>query len=279
MLLRVALRLQPAQFNKVIVQCGHRFTKVREITSESLAVKYEQLSNVQREDGLKLIEQVSPEKGGRVLDIGCGTGFLTNVLAERVGPRGMVVGVDPDGERLEVARRQYAGDNIQFVEESAETFPEDQYDLVFSNYVLHWVQNKDRVLQKVCHNLCCGGRFAYNTFENIPQLFLNVVELMGEERVRALFQQFSFPSVEEYVQLAISNGFSVEVLSESVLDQSVKWPSINGLFDWITATMPGHFDSSFIDEPTLEKFKQQYADKEIEVYWPRILAMLKKPGP
>ena len=251
------------------------------MTSASLAVKYELLSKIQREDGLKLIEQVSPEKGSRVLDIGCGTGFLTNVLAERVGPRGMVVGVDPDGQRLEVARRQYAGDNIQFVEGSAETFPEDQYDLVFSSQVLHWIENKGTVFQKVYiyHNLRYGGQFAYNTFENIPQILRDMVNLMGEECVQTLFRQVSFLSIEEYVQLAISNGFSVEVLSESVLDQSVKWPSINDVFDWITATMPGHFDSSFIDEPTVHEFKQKYADKEIEVYWPRILAMLKKPGP
>ena len=36
-------------------------------------------------DGMKLIDVLSPKEGDKVLDIGCGTGELTRVLAERVG--------------------------------------------------------------------------------------------------------------------------------------------------------------------------------------------------
>ena len=62
----------------------------------------------QAKDGVKLIDQLSPAKGSRVLDIGCGTGFLASVFAERVGPEGMVTGVDPDGERIHVvAQKNY----------------------------------------------------------------------------------------------------------------------------------------------------------------------------
>ena len=52
------------------------------------------------------------EKGATVLDLGCGTGYLTKVLSERVGPEGKVVAVDPDGERLKIARENHSASNF-----------------------------------------------------------------------------------------------------------------------------------------------------------------------
>ena len=59
------------------------------------AASYEKRSGVQHAMGVKLMDMVALEKGSTVLDLGCGTGHLTKVLSERVGPEGKVVAVDP----------------------------------------------------------------------------------------------------------------------------------------------------------------------------------------
>ena len=56
----------------------------------SEAVTYDQNSSVQRGDGQNLIDLLDPSEGGSVLDLGCGTGFLTKTLADIVGPNGKV---------------------------------------------------------------------------------------------------------------------------------------------------------------------------------------------
>ena len=54
------------------------------------ALTYDQNSSVQREDGQNLIDLLDPSEGSSVLDLGCGTGFLTKTLADIVGPKGKV---------------------------------------------------------------------------------------------------------------------------------------------------------------------------------------------
>jgi ubiquinone/menaquinone biosynthesis C-methylase UbiE len=59
--------------------------------------------------GLRAIEALSPQIGEAVLDVGCGAGQSVLQLAERVGPRGRVTGVDIAPPLLEVARRPGSG--------------------------------------------------------------------------------------------------------------------------------------------------------------------------
>src|SRR5438477_13043025 len=52
----------------------------------------------------KLVDVAGPRRGDAVLDVGCGTGLVTHLLAERVGPRGSVVGIDLSARMLDLAR-------------------------------------------------------------------------------------------------------------------------------------------------------------------------------
>ena len=54
-------------------------------------------------------------KGSHILDLGCGVGNITMELAKKVRPEGKVVAVesvDPDEERLKIARMRYSTSNI-----------------------------------------------------------------------------------------------------------------------------------------------------------------------
>src|ERR1700677_2403733 len=66
--------------------------------TQDLAETYDRLSDPQLDGGKRLIERIGIKPGNRVLDIGCGTGRLVAAwIAERVGPTGTVVGIDPRG--------------------------------------------------------------------------------------------------------------------------------------------------------------------------------------
>ena len=96
---------------------------------------------MQKADGEMFIQtDVSPQPEHIILDLGCGTGELSAYLAGMVGPEGKVIGVDPDKERIQLARKTHSGiKNLLFVEGSASDFPgmwSETYDIIFANGVV-----------------------------------------------------------------------------------------------------------------------------------------------
>ena len=126
----------------------------------SEAGNYDQISSIESEDGLHLIDLATVAKGSKVLDLGCGTGFLAKVLADLLGPKGQVVAIDLDTKRLTVASRKNTANNLSFVEGSAEVIPGRDYDLIFSNHVLHWCRDRSLIFSQISSSLKPGGRVA-----------------------------------------------------------------------------------------------------------------------
>ena len=88
-----------------------------------------------------LIRAAGVKPGQRVLDVGCGTGYFASLLADAVGPGGLVVGVDASPEMIEYAGHRRGGrpDNCQFQVGMAESlsFPAEHFDVVVSSLFMH----------------------------------------------------------------------------------------------------------------------------------------------
>src|SRR5579863_3775730 len=75
------------------------------------------------------------QPGDQVLDVGCGDGYLTRLMAEAVGPSGTAVGIDPSAEAITAARRRTNLRNCSFAPGTAQAIePADgTYDVVVSS--------------------------------------------------------------------------------------------------------------------------------------------------
>ena len=78
-----------------------------------------------------------------------------------------MVAVDPDGERLKIAREEHSASNIDYIQADDKTFPPGQYDVVFCNTVIHWISDKEALMKQVHQNLRPGGRFAFTTTNGV----------------------------------------------------------------------------------------------------------------
>jgi len=112
----------------------------------------------------RVAELVEVGPGDRALDVACGTGALSRVLADRIGRNGRVVGIDWAPRMLAVAREVPAGDGaaIEFVEGSADQLPfgDGEFTIVTCQQGLQFFPDRAAALAEFRRAVAPGGRVA-----------------------------------------------------------------------------------------------------------------------
>ena len=234
--------------------------------SEGQAASYEKTSGVQQDMGTKLMEMVTIDKGATVLDLGCGTGYLAKVLSERVGPEGKVVAVDPDGERIKIAREKYSASNIEYIQADDQTFPPGQYDLVFANQVIHWIPDQRAALKRVYDNLKPGSHFIFSTvvaksLDKHGEGYQMMDKLLGPGVCDKITSSVTnFLSAEEYKALKSECGyFKIETETDT---QQHEFKTFDDVIDAVKGWLQGAVDFSNIDEDVMKRIREECEQKD-----------------
>ncbi len=95
---------------------------------------------------------------GRILDLACGVGYGTRLLAERAAGASEVVGVDLSAQAIDFARSRYRTDRMSFLLADALTFEDEQgFDTVVSLETIEHVQEPARLVGRLVELLRPGG--------------------------------------------------------------------------------------------------------------------------
>ena len=262
MMLRSRLWTVRAQ-NIIWREPGVSYHAMSSLKASSQATSYERGSESQKDAGIKMIDKLEVQKGSIVIDLGCGTGSVTKVLSERVGPEGKVVAVDPDEERLKMAREKYSASNTEYIQADDKTFPAGQYDLVFCNAVIHWIGDKEGLYKCIYKNLHPRGRFAFTTPDGhlpIPVIGKKLFdELLGCDFLhRVQNERKQYLTASEYKTLASATGF--EQTSMTIRNLDLKWKNLDHYIDSMHGWFQGEFDPTQVDGDALQKLKEDYGD-------------------
>lgn len=131
------------------------------------------------------LESLMPDYSNRrVLDVGCGGGFLT----EEIAKFGMeATGLDPSAPSLAAARihAESLGLKIQYIEGVGEKLPfeNDEFDMVFCCDVFEHVVNLEKVLDEICRVLRPGGILFFETVNRTLLSFFVVIFLLQEWKI------------------------------------------------------------------------------------------------
>ncbi len=162
--------------------------------------------------GRELVGLLNPQKGERILDLGCGTGDLT-IEISNAGAE--VTGLDSSDNMLERARQKYP--QLPFVKGEAESFSFNApFDAVLSNAALHWINEgeQEKTLKNIFQHLKPNARFVAEMGGkgNVQKITNSIQSTISEAGYKTvdLTNVFYFPSIGEYATLMEKVGFTVE---------------------------------------------------------------------
>lgn len=190
--------------------------------------------------GQPILELLDPTHGERILDLGCGDGALTAHIHSRTAT---VVGIDSSPEMVEAAKRRgltaYVadGEHLEF---------DKEFEAVFSNAALHWMQNARAVVAGVRRALVPGGRFVAECggSGNIARIVAAFERVTASNPRYGRFENpWYFPRPEDYRALLQEHGFTVEVME--LFDRPT--PLERGIRGWLQV-FAGHLTDSLPDD-------------------------------
>ena len=121
------------------------------------ATTYDRVSEPQVGWALSVLDRLPLRGDETVLDAGCGSGRVTQLLLERL-PAGHVIAVDSSPSMLEHARKALGERATVFQANLTELELDRSVDAVFSNAVFHWIGDHERLFERLFAALRPGGR-------------------------------------------------------------------------------------------------------------------------
>ena len=166
-------KLQPDHYLKLFIK------NMEEFCMEWNADQYYRNANMQYRVGQVAIEQLNPQDGERILEIGCGPGRLTTLIAQKI-PNGEVLATDLSQNMIEKAGESMTLSgltNVQFACINALTMQfGNEFDAIFSNFAVQWVFQPRRLYKKLYKALKPGGRIVITVPAQTADITLNSSE-------------------------------------------------------------------------------------------------------
>jgi trans-aconitate 2-methyltransferase len=209
------------------------------------------------EFGAELVEMLDPRPGEQILDLGCGSGQLTQRISERGA---QVMGLDASPAMIGQARQNFP--HLPFVLKDAAAMDyEDEFDAVFSNAALHWMLDREAVVRTIARSLRKNGRLVaeFGGKGNIRQIELAAHAVLVRYLGSAMPESKTyFPSLAEYATLLEAHG--MEVRLAQLFDRPTKLEGEQGMAAWLQ-----QFMAYYLEELPTDKRKQAVGEIVEEV--------------
>ena len=223
-------------------------------TSKWNAADYARFGGFVAELGGAALDLLDPQRGERILDIGCGEGTLTKRIAERGAA---VTGID---DSLDMIRAAHENGVDALVVDAADMHFDEEFDAAFSNAALHWMPEKDAVASGIFRALKPGGRFAgeLGGEGNIAKLREALdTELVIRGYVPPSESGNWYPSPEEFAGVYEGAGF--EQVDARLIERPT--PLEHGIAQWVTTFRRGWLDRAGVPEQERADIGAAVADR------------------
>lgn len=219
----------------------------------SAAQTYDSLAGLQRQAGLELLRRFPPkQRGDCVLDLGCGTGFLSRELRNyHVEER--LIALDIALPMLQASRLNHPFIGAHYVCADAENLPfaEACIDFIYSNLALQWVHDIQTCLVEFHKLLSTEGRLVFSTFG--PKTLIELKAAWAS--VDGFTHVNTFCSADEILQYMQTAGFRNIDIEYAVYRSD--YPSVENLMHELKGIGAHNVNYKRNPKPTSRKQLQQ----------------------
>lgn len=175
------------------------------------ATAYDEYANVQKKMALFLNQIMEKKANAQILEIGCGTGYLTKIIADNF-PDAIILATDISLDMLQTAKyklRNYK--NISYAVVDGEKIVSDKkYDLIISNAAFQWFSDYKQAFKRFFEILKHDGYLIYSTFgpetfKELNQSFAYAYQVNNVKSNYAIGP--AFLKMKELSQIATDVGF------------------------------------------------------------------------
>jgi trans-aconitate 2-methyltransferase len=223
---------------------------------------YDRFGAERRQPFDDLLALVTPCPGGRVVDLGCGSGALTAEL-HRWSGAAETVGIERSAAMLGQARPE---PGLRFERGDIERFGASGVDVVFSNAALQWVAGHATLLPRLVSTLGPGGQLAFQVPANYDHPSHRLAHRMAQEE--PFFSAFSGQpppdgadtvlAPEAYAELL--DGLGAVELHVRLQVYGHHLPSAADVVTWVRGTLLTPFQAA-LDDTTWGRFVAEYEDR------------------
>lgn len=213
-----------------------------------------------------LVALVDPQKDMSIVDLGCGTGQLTQYLHQKLHAK-KTLGIDSSAEMLKESDL-YASPDLQFTQTEIEKFsPKEKYDLIFSNAALQWVRDHKSLFSRLTDMLSERGQIAIQMPYNSDFPTHRIArELSQHPEFKDLLQEGWKPSVlsaEEYAQLLYELKYSQQKVFIQVYPLVLE--STEALIEWVKGSLLTYYQARLPKEK-YEQFLTLYRERLYSIF-------------
>jgi trans-aconitate 2-methyltransferase len=231
------------------------------------AAQYLKFEDERTRPSRDLLAQIPLDGPSRVVDIGCGPGNSTELLARR-WPQAEILGVDTSPDMLEKARARLPGHRFEQAD-AATWVPSEPVDVIFANAVFQWLPEHPTVLQRLMEHLVPGGVLAVQMPDNFGEAsHRSMRETAAAMPFKAKLEgaaRPTLPPVGFYYDLLIGGASRLDIWHTAYnhplvgAEAIVEWVKSTGLKPFLDPLEPGE----------REKFLADYLARIRETYPPQ----------
>lgn len=249
---------------------------------------YENISISQKQAADKLLSLMSINETHNILDVGCGSGYLTGLISE-ITPN--VSGFDIAEKMILEAKKLRP--NIDFFVADADAFcKQESYDWIITNAVTYYFKNLYATLSNFYISLKTNGCYALQAQTEVTPQFLEALQgLLDDAVTENLYSKFKLSinqlNINEFIQMLTAIGFTIEESQMIHFKTEYSFEQAFDIFKSGTATPylnPIGYGTKLLPQEYVDKFwqivqnglKKQCSNDKITLDIPRCFIIAKK---